>query len=74
MLPYHLADRPIPTLPGFGGTYYPEGMENIPKRYVSKSYDRTMDIIGDGLKETQDYLAQSKADREAYYLELAITQ
>lgn len=41
---------------------------------ASKSYDRTMDIIGDGLKETQDYLAQSKADREAYYLELAITQ
>lgn len=34
VLPYHLADRPIPTLPGFGGTYYPEGMENIPKRYV----------------------------------------
>lgn len=41
---------------------------------ASKSYDRTMNIIGDGLKETQDYLAQSKADREAYYLELAITQ
>lgn len=41
---------------------------------ASKSYDRTMDIICDGLKETQDYLAQSKADREANYLELVITQ
>ena len=41
---------------------------------ANKSFERTMNIVGEGLKETQDYLAQSKADREAYYLELAITQ
>ena len=35
------------------------------------SYKRTMDIVGDGLKECQDYLAQAKTDREAYYLDLA---
>lgn len=34
VLPYHPADRPIPTPPGFGGTYYPEGMEDVPKRYA----------------------------------------
>lgn len=35
------------------------------------SYKRTMDIVGEGLKECQDYLAQAKTDREAYYLDLA---
>ena len=36
-----------------------------------KSYDRTMGIVGDGLKACQDYLAQAKADREQYYYDLA---
>ena len=34
LLPYHPADRHIPTPPSFDGTYYPEGMENVPKRYA----------------------------------------
>lgn len=37
---------------------------------AQKSYDRTMGIIGDGLKACQDDLAQAKADREQYYLDL----
>ena len=36
-----------------------------------KSYDRTMGIVGEGLQQCQDYLAQAKTDREAYYLDLA---
>ena len=36
-----------------------------------KSYDRTMGIVGEGLQQCQDYLTQAKADREAYYLDLA---
>ena len=36
-----------------------------------KSYDRTMGIVGEGLKACQDYLAQAKADREQYYYDLA---
>ena len=36
-----------------------------------KSYDRTMEIVGEGLKQMQDFLAQQKTQREAYYLELA---
>lgn len=35
-----------------------------------KSYDRTMGIVGEGLQQCQDYLAQAKTDREAYYLDL----
>ena len=38
---------------------------------AQKSYDRTMAIIGEGLKACQDDLAQAKADREQYYFDLA---
>ena len=36
-----------------------------------KSYDRTMDIVGEGLTACQNYLAQAKVDREQYYYDLA---
>jgi len=42
LLPYHPADRPNPTPPGFDGTYYPEGMENVPKRYAIVRANRQM--------------------------------
>ena len=42
VLPYHPADRPIPTPPGFDGTYYPEGMENVPKRYAIVKANKQM--------------------------------
>lgn len=32
--PYHPAERPIDTPNGFDGTYYPEGLENTPRRYA----------------------------------------
>ena len=38
---------------------------------AKKSYDRTMDIVGEGLQEVQDYLAQQKSQRDADYLALA---
>ena len=34
VLPYHPAERAIPTPDGFDGTYYPEGLENTPRRYA----------------------------------------
>lgn len=34
------------------------------------SYDRTMEIVGDGITEANAYLEQEKAEREAYYLSL----
>ena len=39
-------------------------------RKANASYDRTMEIIGEGLTQIQDFLAREKADREAYYLDL----
>ena len=34
VLPYHPAERTIPTPSGFDGTYHPEGLENTPRRYA----------------------------------------
>ena len=34
VLPYHPAERPVDTPNGFDGTYYPNGLENIPRRYA----------------------------------------
>ena len=31
LLPYHPFDRPIPTPEGFDGTFYPPGMETVPR-------------------------------------------
>ena len=32
LLPYHSAERPIPTPDGFDGTFYPPGMESVPRK------------------------------------------
>ena len=34
VLPYHPSERPIDTPNGFDGTYYPDGLENVPRRYA----------------------------------------
>ena len=34
VLPYHPAERPIETPYGFDGTYYPDGLEKVPRRYA----------------------------------------
>ena len=34
VLPYHPAERTVPTPDGFDGTYHPEGLENAPRRYA----------------------------------------
>lgn len=34
VLPYHPAERAVEAPDGFDGTYYPEGLENVPKRYA----------------------------------------
>ena len=32
LLPYHPFDRPIPVPKGYDSTFYPPGMENVPKK------------------------------------------
>ena len=42
VLPYHPAERPVPVPDGFDGTYYPEGMETVPRRYAIVRANRKM--------------------------------
>lgn len=42
LLPYHPFDRPIPTPEGFDGTFYPPGMEKVPKRLAIVRVNRYM--------------------------------
>ena len=34
VLPYHPGERKIELPPGYDGSYYPEGLEKVPKRYA----------------------------------------
>ena len=42
LLSYHPAERPIETPPGFDGTFYPPGMESVPRRYAIARANRYM--------------------------------
>lgn len=42
LLPYHPAERPIPKLDGFDSTYYPPGMENVPRKVAIVRANRYM--------------------------------
>ena len=34
VIPYHPAERPVPTPQGYDGTYYPQGMESVPRKFA----------------------------------------
>ena len=34
LLPYHPAERPIELEEGFGSSFYPDGLETVPRRYA----------------------------------------
>ena len=34
LVPYHPAERPVQAPPGFDGTFYPPGMENVPRKFA----------------------------------------
>lgn len=34
VLPYHPAERPVVTPAGYDGTYYPDGIEKVPRQYA----------------------------------------
>lgn len=42
VLPYHPADRPTATPPGFDGTFLPDGMETVSRRYAIIKANRKM--------------------------------
>ena len=47
LLPYHPAERPIPTPDGFDGTFYPPGMESVPRKIAIVRANRyVVDHVG----------------------------
>ena len=42
LLPYHPYDQPVPAPPGYDGTFYPPGMETVPKRAAIVRTNRYM--------------------------------
>lgn len=42
LLPYHPAERPVEVPPKFDGTFYPPGMETVPRRYAIVRANRYM--------------------------------
>ena len=42
LLPYHPAERPVEAPEGFDGTYYPPGMEHVPRRVAIVRANRYM--------------------------------
>lgn len=42
LLPYHPQERPVPLPPGFDGTFYPPGMETVPRRAAIVRANRYM--------------------------------
>ena len=49
LIPYHPAERPIDPPDGYDGTYYPEGMEKVPKRYAIVRANKLMIDFSDWL-------------------------
>ena len=49
VLPYHPAERPIDTPAGYDGTYYPEGLENVPRQYAIVRANKIMVDTSDWL-------------------------
>ena len=42
LIPYHPAERPMETPPGFDNTYYPPGMEKVPRKLAIVRANRYM--------------------------------
>ena len=42
LIPYHPAERPIETPHGFDGTFYPPGMESVPRKFAIVQANRNV--------------------------------
>lgn len=42
LIPYHPSERPVTLSPGFDGSYYPAGMETVPRRYAIARANRAV--------------------------------
>ena len=49
VLPYHPAERPVEAPDGYDGTYYPDGLENVPRKYAIIRVNKIMVDTSDWL-------------------------
>lgn len=49
VLPYHPAERPIEAPAGYDGSYYPAGLENVPRKYAIVRANKIMVDTSDWL-------------------------
>lgn len=49
VLPYHPAERPVEVPFGFDGTFHPEGLERLPRRFAIARVNKMMVDIADWL-------------------------
>lgn len=73
LLSYHPAERPIETPPGFDGTFFPPGMESVPRRYAIVRANRYMIDHVDYLIAYLDQKEVKKRSDAASHLKRYIT-
>ena len=73
LLSYHPAERPIETPPGFDGTFFPPGMESVPRRYAIVRANRYMIDHVDYLIAYLDQKEVKKCSDAASHLKRYIT-
>lgn len=69
LLPYHLTERPAEFTAGFDGSYYPEGMEHVPRRLaIVRANEYVIRHVCDYLVAYDRFLATKTHD----FVELAL--
>ena len=79
LIPYHPAERPVELPPGFDSTFYPPGMEKVPRRlaivranrYVVDHVDHLIAYVWHPASNAQKILAY--AQRQAQRGEITVT-
>ena len=79
LLPYHPAERPVESPPGFDNTYYPPGMEKVPRqlailranRYMVENTDYLIAYVRHPASNAKNLLeyAQKREKRGLLYVE-----
>ncbi len=60
LLPYHPAERPVPVPEGFDCTYFPEGMEQIPRKFAIVRANRLIILSADSVICYVKYIGNSR--------------
>jgi hypothetical protein len=82
LLPYHPAERPISTPDGFDSTFYPPGMESVPRkvaivrvnRYVVDHVDYLISYAWHPASNARELVEYAKRRRGQNYLQITMLE